>query len=83
MSKRAALGSTGVFEVAPPRPTPQATKAAERPDRAGRLPMPFWTTAAAKRQLRIMAAESDMTQQDLMTEALNDLFKKRGKPPIA
>jgi hypothetical protein len=45
--------------------------------------MPFWTTAAAKRQLRIMAAEADVTQQDLMTEALNDLFRKRGKPPIA
>ena len=45
--------------------------------------MPFWTTTAAKRQLRILAAEIDSTQQDLMTEALNDLFAKHGKPPIA
>ncbi len=84
MSKRAALGSTGVFDSAPtPQPISQPAKTSDRPDRAGRLPMPFWTTAAAKRQLRIMAAEADVTQQDLMTEALNDLFRKRGKPPIA
>jgi hypothetical protein len=78
MTKRATLGSTGVFEHqdAPAEPAP-------RPDRAGRLPMPFWTTAAAKRQLRMMAAEADTTQQDLMTQALNDLFRKHGKPPIA
>ena len=74
MSKRAALGATGVFGNPPP---------AARNDRAGRAPMPFWTTLAAKKQLRIMAAESDTTQQDLMTEALNNLFQKHGKPPIA
>ena len=45
--------------------------------------MPFWTTTAAKKQLRMMAAEDDTTQQELMTEALNLLFQKHGKPPIA
>jgi len=31
----------------------------------------------------LLAAERDTTQQDLMTEALNLVFKQYGKPPIA
>jgi hypothetical protein len=54
-----------------------------RPDRAGRAPLPFWATTAAKKQLRLLAAERDTNQQALMTEALNLLFRKYGKPPIA
>jgi hypothetical protein len=79
---RAKLGSnaTGVF-AAEPEPAPIVSDA--RPDREGRKPMPFWTTEAAKKQLRMMAAEMDTSQQELMTEALNMLFQKHGKPPIA
>jgi hypothetical protein len=88
MSKtRATLGSTGVFAEedppAKPAPTLAPAKAGARPDRQGRGALPFWTTTAAKKQLRLLAAEQDTTQQDLMTEALNLLFKKYGKPPIA
>lgn len=85
---RAMLGSTGVFADVPAPAAKNAaasitTKATTRPDREGRVPLPFWTTAPAKKQLRLMAAEEDSTQQDLMAEALNLLFKNRGKPPIA
>jgi hypothetical protein len=45
--------------------------------------MPFWTTATAKKQLRLLAAEEETTQQALLTEALNTLFRARGKPPVA
>jgi len=38
---------------------------------------------AAKKQLAILAIECEQTQQALLSEALNDLFKKFGKPPIA
>lgn len=38
---------------------------------------------AAKRQLDFMAVQDDTIIQALLTEALNDLFRKRGKPPIA
>jgi len=85
-TKRATLGSTGVFaeeEVAPPKPAAATAKAAARPDREGKVPMPFWTTAAARKQLRLLAAEEDGTQQSLMAEALNLLFAKYRKPPIA
>ncbi|MGH7083142.1 MAG: ribbon-helix-helix domain-containing protein [Acetobacteraceae bacterium] len=79
--KRAKLGSTGVFAEAPAAaPT---TAPAARPDRVGRVAIPFWATAAARRQLRMLAAERDTTQQALLTEALNDLFRKHEKPPIA
>ena len=35
------------------------------------------------RQLKMLAVERDTTQQKLWAEALNDLFAKYGKPPIA
>jgi hypothetical protein len=80
--QRATLGATGVFA---PVPQPKAAErtSVPRPDRAGRAPLPFWATTAAKKQLRFLAAEHDTNQQALMTEALNLLFRKYGKPPIA
>ena len=79
--QRATLGATGVFA---PAPQPKAERTSvPRPDRAGRAPLPFWATTAAKKQLRFLAAERDTNQQALMTEALNLLFRKYGKPPIA
>jgi hypothetical protein len=84
MSKaRATLGATGVFaKVSKPTNAAEA-KVIARPDRIGRAPLPFWSTAPAKKQLRMLAAEHDTTQQELMTQALNMLFEKYGKPPIA
>ena len=85
MSKaRATLGETGVFAPATAtNPQVVESKSLARPDRAGRAPLPFWATTAAKKQLRFLAAERDSNQQELMTEALNLLFKKYDKPPIA
>ena len=80
--QRATLGATGVF-AAVPKPNPAERASVPRPDRAGRAPLPFWATTAAKKQLRFLAAEHDTNQQALMTEALNLLFRKYGKPPIA
>jgi hypothetical protein len=82
MSKtRAQLGSTGVFQK--PATVPPISTTEKRPDRAGRTALPFWVPVAARKQLRIMAAEMDKTQQDLLTLALNDFFEKHGKPRIA
>jgi hypothetical protein len=38
---------------------------------------------AARQQLKVLAAELDRKAEDLMREALRDLFTKYGKPPIA
>jgi hypothetical protein len=43
----------------------------------------FQLPAAAKKQLAILAIERETTQQALLSEALNDLFQKHGKPAIA
>lgn len=80
-AQRAQLGTTGVFKTTPPdrAVTPQE----KRPDREGRTAMPFWVPVTARKQLRMLAAELDTTQQKLMSEALNLLFQKYSKPPIA
>jgi len=38
---------------------------------------------AAYRQFGVLAAEQGVNKQVLLREALNDLFVKHGKPPIA
>jgi hypothetical protein len=38
---------------------------------------------AVSKQLKQIAAEEDTTIQDLLREALNDFFTKRGRLPIA
>lgn len=78
-NKRAKLG---VFDVEK-APAENIAKKEKRADRAGRNLMPFWVASAARKQLKVMAAEMDTTQQELMRIALNDFFKKHGKPPIA
>ena len=57
-----------------------AAEAASRPDRVGRLALPFWTTATAKRQLRLLAA---VEGHDPAGAADRRLFAERGKPPVA
>lgn len=80
-SQRAQLGTTGVFKTVS---TPSvADTQGGRPDREGRTAMPFWVPVAARKQLRMLAAELDTTQQELMTQALNMLFQRYDKPPIA
>jgi hypothetical protein len=40
-------------------------------------------TPGAWRQLKHLATDLDKSAHDLLIEAVNDLFKKYGKPPIA
>jgi hypothetical protein len=74
--------ATGAFESSERRkPGPVHPKSTG--PRAGKKAVPFWIPEAAKRQLDFMAVDEDTTIQALLTEALNDLFRKREKPPIA
>lgn len=54
-----------------------------RPDRVGKRGKLFYMNEAAEKQLSILAIEQDITQQDLLIGAVNALFVKHGKPPIA
>jgi hypothetical protein len=64
-------------------PSDQAPPKEKRLDRVGKRAILFQLPAAAKKQLAILAIERETTQQALLSEAVNDLFRKHGKQPIA
>jgi hypothetical protein len=68
--------------LAPPAPEAE-TQPAPRRKRSESVLLPFAVNPAARKQLKIMAAELGRTQQDLTIEALNMLFKHYGKKQIA
>ena len=53
-----------------------------RPGREGKSNVTGYFPPEVKKQLRLLAAEHDTTIQNLLAEALNDLFAKNGKPEI-
>src|SRR4051794_3507762 len=87
-SRRAALPvvpvapqATGVFDQTEHPKSRERAKSTG--PRAGKKAVPFWMPEPAKRQLDIMTIEQDTTIQALLTEAVNGLFTKYQKPPIA
>lgn len=79
--KRQSLGS--MFSVPAAQDRAEQATEGKRPDRVGKKQTIFHMPEAAKKQLAILAIEAEQTQQALLSEALNDLFKKYGKQPIA
>ena len=85
---RDALAQSG-GKLSPPRPEVKekgSEPPAERqqsPSRVGKKPVTVYYDKKAHLQLKILAAEQDTTIQELHENALNDLFVKHGKPPIA
>ena len=53
------------------------------PSRQGKKALTGYFHPEVIRQLKMMAAAEDKTMQALMSEAINELFKKYGKPHIA
>jgi hypothetical protein len=53
------------------------------PSRIGKKPITGFFDPAVSKQLKKLALDQDLTVQDLVREALNDLFKKNNLPPIA
>ncbi len=73
-----------LWDTVPEQPVAVALKAKEvRTDRAGKRMIGFYIPDAAYRQLRQLGLDEETTNQELLTEALNMLFQKRGKSPIA
>jgi hypothetical protein len=89
MSKKATLSdalrhASGKPELprhAPP-PTP-ATKISASPGRRGKKTIAGFFDPAASRQLKQIALEEGSNVQELLREAINDLFEKRGQSRIA
>jgi hypothetical protein len=65
----------------PKNPEPTA----DRPDREGKTMLGFYVPKAAHRMLMEIGLGRDPkgTNQDMLCEALNDFFRKNGRPPIA
>ena len=55
----------------------------QSPSRIGKKAVTVYYEKAVHLQLKVLAAELDTTLQGLHQEALNGLFEKHGKPPIA
>ena len=59
------------------------TQAALLPSRRGKRRVELWVSPDAKKQVKRIAVDEEKSQEQLMAEALNMLFKSRGVPPIA
>jgi hypothetical protein len=83
---KAALSLAVAGKAAAVETEPQADNVSLRsraPVRVGRRQIAGWFAPEVARQLHMIALEEDTTLQALMAEAFNDVFNKRGKPPIA
>lgn len=54
-----------------------------QPGRVGKKPLIGYYSPECIKQFKQITLDRDTTQQDLLAEALNDLFHKYGKAPIA
>jgi hypothetical protein len=91
MNKRAHLAAalqtaTRGGEAAPAARAPIATVTpigARTPSRIGKKTVAAHFDPAVSKQLKQIGLEADRSMQDLLREAINDLFQKYGKGPIA
>jgi hypothetical protein len=73
----------------PPPATPQTTESAERPgsykapSREGKTPITAYLSPNFKSSLRLIQAKQGGTVQELIAEALNDLFAKHNVPTVS
>lgn len=52
------------------------------PSRRGKRRLELWLSPDAKKQVQRLAIDEEKSQEQVMAEALNLLFKSRGIPPI-
>ena len=84
MTKKPAKPSMkDVLKAAAGHPKPAEDASGTAPSRVGRVQIAGFFSKEASKQLRLLALETDGTVQSLLPEALNDLFAKHHKPPIA
>jgi hypothetical protein len=61
----------------------RSDRAGVPPSRRGKKTIAGHFDPAVSRQLRELALAEESSVQELLREALNELFAKRGRPPIA
>jgi hypothetical protein len=88
MTKRSTLSqalkqASGKADPKPAVPPPAETQLHRTPGRRGQKNIAGYFDPAASKQLHQIALDEDTTVQELLREAINDLFEKRGKARIA
>ena len=80
-ARPAATARSAIAEELPTEPSAMAGSRQRhfRPGREGKSNVTGYFPPEVKKQLRLLAAEHDTTIQNLLAEALNDLFAKNGK----
>ena len=63
--------------------TPPAAAGWKAPSRRGRISISAFVDVQTHQQFRILSIEQRRSGQQLLIEALNDLFRKYGKEPSA
>ena len=71
-------GEGGTAVETPPKPNPTVP-----PSRQGKKMISGHFDKDVHRQLKMLAIEKDTSIQGLLSEALNALFERNNKPPIA
>lgn len=71
------------IEVEPGRGSEQKSSSTQQKSRANKVQIPVYVAPEARKQLKILSAETGRTQEDLLKEAINDFFRKHNKPVIA
>lgn len=72
-----------------PAPAPATVKpklpmpAAQAPSRVGKVPITGHFLPEVRKQMKSLAIDQDKTAQQLLEEALNDLFRKYNKSAIS
>lgn len=74
-------GSTRRIREEPATTTPAASRS--QPSRVGTKPITVHFPKAVRDQIKRLAIDEGTTSQELLGEALNDLFRKYGRPEIA
>ena len=66
-----------------PEPVEKKKSTKVAPSRVGKRNISGYFPADVHKQLRIIAAEEDLTIEEALGDALNVYFERKGKPPIA
>ena len=85
MARRPSLTEAGITRPSQALPPPRALVETSKrsPARQGKKAIAFWVDPGASTQLRLAGVTMNRSVQDIMTEALEDWFRKQGLPQVA
>lgn len=77
-----AFGEPEPAQAAAPLAESKASKTCRPTTRQGARGVTVWVEPEVYRMIKLIGLDADMTTQDVMMEAINDLFVKKGKGRI-